>query len=113
MSGVNIMVIRKRFIFAAVLILICTFGAIMFFEHCWVDPKRMERIIVPYEDREIVISMDECGYEYHFDSLLLKAEPLDGTLYMKDGKTYNIRYNLFYDSFTIEGKYGFYSVKSG
>lgn len=102
------MQIRKGFVFAAVFVLVCTFGVIMFFEKCWVVTSRMDRLVISYDDRELVIPIAEGDYRYKFDMPLYKQEPLDGVLVMKSGKVYDVRYDPMYDSFVIEDRYGYY-----
>ena len=68
----------------------------------------MDQLIIPCQNHEFVVTISNQTCIYHFDTWILKDVPLDGILIMKDGRTFNVKYDIMYNSFSVNGKYGFY-----
>lgn len=60
------------------------------------------------QDQKYTIFIDQYSCKYNFDTLLWKDEPMEGKLFMRDGRTFDIKYAPMYNSFSVNGKYGFY-----
>lgn len=55
-----------------------------------------------------VIPMNGARLNYKFDVPVMKNEPVDGVLVMRDGTEYSISCSLDFDVFTIDDKFGMY-----
>lgn len=71
-----------------------------------VSPAFMEHI----EVNGRIIPLSGTGCDYMLDSPLYKSEPVDAVLVMNNGTEYNISYSSDYDVFTIDNKFGTYSL---
>lgn len=71
---------------------------------------KMEYIIFPNNGREVVVSINDKSCKYCFGTLLLKDYPIEGTLFMKNGETFDICYIKAWNCFFIEGKHGYYLI---
>ena len=52
--------------------------------------------------------MNGARLNYKFDVPVMKNEPVDGVLVMRDGTEYGISCSLDFDVFTIDDKFGMY-----
>ena len=57
-----------------------------------------------------VISIESAHTDYKFDMPTHKSEPVDGVLVMLDGTEYDISYDSDFDVFTINDKFGYYTL---
>lgn len=96
----------------SILVSILGLALLIFVHFCWINPNNMERLIIPYKNHELVVNVSSQTCEYHFDTRILKDESLDGVLIMKDGKTFDVKYDIMYNSFLVDGRYGFYTLDS-
>lgn len=59
------------------------------------------------------VSVDGAKYQYHFDTPIWKDPPTAGQLFLKDGKSYDVKYTSEWGygcTFTIDGQYGYYTI---
>lgn len=71
----------------------------------------MDHIILDNED-SYTLYVDNSKYEYHADTLLFKDTPTPGKLFLKSGKTYDIKYVDYYGFFAvvINDQFGYYTI---
>ena len=59
------------------------------------------------------VSVDGAKYQYHFDTLIWKDTPTVGKLFLKSGKSYDIKYTSEWGygcTFIIDGQRGYYII---
>ncbi len=69
--------------------------------------------IILNDNNSTMLNVNGLKYQYHMDKLLLKDTPDSGKLFLKGGRSYDIKF-IFYscDYFVvmIDGQYGYYTI---
>lgn len=105
------MFVLKYFAITAIgLFIICISVILVFYKRNVINVKDMDSILI--QDQEYTIYIDQYSCKYNFETMLWKDEPMDGKLFMRDGRTFDIKYNAVWNCFSIDGKFGYYSMRS-